>query len=311
VKVFRLAATLLLFAGLDLPSSDGPREVPLELKRKLTAQINEDRRANGLSPVEFSAELSRAADAHCREMLHEDYMSHWNRAGWKPYMRYARAGIRDFTAENVWALHKTHMETDPSQLWNEMLNAHRGFMAERPPADGHRQAVLGRQHTHVGIGAAFNSRGMRLIELFAARYVALQPLPAEAQLKDRLNLAGQILFPTHELYAISVFYETLPVAMTALELRLTGAYGLPDDERVERPRLSVGMYSDGKTGIIQMPGPGRFEMPVNFWKNRAGVYTLAVWVRGRGQSEAFIGGMTSVFVTDDAAPQNRPGRAPR
>jgi uncharacterized protein YkwD len=301
MNVLRVAILFALASPLIPASDDSLRDVPSELRRKLVEQINSDRAAAGLPAVEYSEELSRAADEHCREMLREDYMSHWNRAGWKPYMRYSRAGIRDFTAENVFSLRKTHMETALGQVWNEMLNAHRGFMAERPPNDGHRQAVLGRPHTHVGIGVSYHDRGMRLIELFAARYVELQPLPAQAQLKDRFIVSGQILNPANELFAISVFYEPLPKPMAVSELQLMGAYGLPDEELTERLALSAGFYADGSKGIIELSGRGRFQMPLRFWKGRAGAYTVAVWVRASGQREPFIGGMTSVFVYDSAA----------
>ncbi len=95
-----VAASAFLLSGADI------REAPRDVKLRLVEQINADRQAAGLDAVEFSEELSKAADAHCQEMLAEDYTSHWNRAGWKPYLRYAQAGIRDATSENihsVWA----------------------------------------------------------------------------------------------------------------------------------------------------------------------------------------------------------------
>lgn len=284
---------ILLASGLMLSGGE-VREAPRELKLRLVEVINADRKAAGLDPVEYSDELSKAADAHCREMLQEDYVSHWNRDGWKPYLRYASAGIGDATSENIHSTWSTHF--DPAQVWSYLMDGHAAFMVEKPPYDGHRRSILNGQHTHVGIGVAFNSQGMRLIELFGGRYAELEPLPVRARLKDSLMLRGRLLRPGDKVYGIEVYYEPLPQPMGRKQLQATLSYSLPAEKKLEGRRLTGALYSDGTAGTVTNEG-SRFSLSVSFWKRQPGVYTLAVWIDPGGK-RAFLGATTSVIVEE-------------
>jgi uncharacterized protein YkwD len=289
----------LLLILLSLLLAQGPPADPSrELKLRLLEEINRDRGAAGLQPVEYSDELSSAADAHCSEMLRGGYASHWNRAGWKPYMRYSVAGIRSFTSENIWSLWSTNLNTSPASLWNEIQAGHRGFMSERPPNDGHRQSILNPRQTHVGIGLAIDPHGIRLIELFGARYAELQPLPSRATLQDKLRIEGQLANRNLKLFGVGVYYEPLPQPMFRQDLRATGSYSLPQEHEMERVRLGAGQYSDGSEGSIHLEEAGRFSLPLRFWKKMPGVYTIVVWIQESGDNRAFLGAMTSVFVEE-------------
>lgn len=281
-----------LLAGLLLAPQGEIRVAPQAVRERLVEMINADRAAAGLAPVEYSEELSRAADAHCREMLASGFTSHWNRDGWKPYLRYAAAGIRDNTSENIHSMWTTDFRED--KLWDYVAEGHRGFMAEKPPDDGHRRSVLGEQHTHVGIGIAYDDHGLRMIELFGGRYAQLEALPLKARLKDRLFIKGRLRRASDRLLGISVFYEPLPQSLSRVQLQGTYSYALPTEERMERPRLEMGRYVDGTTGSVQVSGRD-FAVPLRFWKERPGAYTIAVWVVA-GNKPAFIGAMTSLLV---------------
>ena len=52
-----------------------------------------------------------------------------------------------------------------------MRDSHDRFMAEKPPHDGHRQAVLDPVHTAVGIGAAITTQNFRYYEEYVDRYL--------------------------------------------------------------------------------------------------------------------------------------------
>ncbi|MGH9815582.1 MAG: CAP domain-containing protein [Candidatus Acidiferrales bacterium] len=285
-------------AGLKPAPASELRAAPRELRLRLLEVINSDRRAAGAGPVQYSDVLAKAADAHCREMLAGDYASHWDRNGWKPYMRYSAAGIRDSTSENVHAMWTTHFRED--KLWDYLLEGHRGFMAEQPPNDGHRRSVLEPRHTHVGVGVAYNGSGLRMVVVFSGRYAQLDPLPLRAKLKDRLTVRGRLLRPSDRLLGISVFYEPLPKPMSRAELAVTFSYGLPSDERMERPRLGPGRrYMDGTRGSVSIAGR-QYEAPLSLWKGKPGVYTVAVWVKP-GKEDAFIGAAASIIVEDEKA----------
>ncbi len=266
-----------------------------ELKVKMVEQINADRRAAGLGAVQYSEALSAAADAHCFDMLRGKYASHWNQEGWKPYVRYAQAGIQDTTAENLYSLRQTNFAASQEEVWQAMENGHRSFMEEKAPNDGHRRSILEPRHQRVGIGLAFDSSGLRMIEVFGERFADLKPLPFLAKLKDRLYVEGLMQSRVYSLSAVSVYYEPLPAKMSRLELQQTGAYGLPEEEEVERPKREGRIYVDGSTGTVSVDDTGRFWAPLRFWKGQPGIYTVVVWLQGKGD-KAFVGVQTSVMV---------------
>jgi uncharacterized protein YkwD len=291
-------AAVLLLAGRAPAWAQGSEAppAPLEARLKLVAQINRDRAEAGRTPVEYSPELSAAADAHCAEMLRENYTSHWNRAGLKPYMRYAVAGLREATSENVASFWCSGCDFGAQHLLARMLESHASFMAEKPPLDGHRQSVLDPNHTHVGIGVAYGANGMRMIELFSARHAELFPMPLQARLNAGATVSGRVSGNGLELNSISIYYEPLPEPMTLAQLKATYAYGMPDEEHTERPELmGLRTYVDGSRGRIRMGAGGRFEVPLFFWKSQPGVYTVTVWVR-RANTRAFPGAQASIFV---------------
>lgn len=288
-----IALVLLLTAGL----AQGPiNSVPRETKLRLVKVINEDRKQAGLRAVEFSEELSRAADAHCREMLREGYTSHWNRAGWKPYLRYAATGLGAYTSENISGLWETAFPSDAENVWGNMLYAHRSFLAEQYPNDGHRQSILEPRNMYVGIGVAYDGRGMRMIEVFGMKAAVLDPLPQRAKLQDAIRVRGRISVEGLALMSISIYYEPLPKPMSLGELRATSSYSLPEEEERERPKLPTGMmYADRFPGTVEIDPPGVFSVPLTFWKKQPGVYTVAVWLQG-GKEKPFIGALAPILV---------------
>lgn len=297
--MFRAAARLccaLVFLATGVFAQSGDSGLD-EVRKLVFDRINRDRTAAGRKPVAYAPELSAAADRHAAEMVREDYSSHWNRAGWKPYMRYSQAGIRDATAENVAAYWCSGCAFNLQKLRSEALNSHQSFMDEEPPLDGHRKSILDPAHTHAGIGLAFSNTGFRMIELFSGRYVELEALPLRVKLHQNFRVRGRVQARDMELLSISVFYEPLPEPMTPAQLKQTYSYGLPDEERSERPSLlgTFRRYTDGTLGTVEMGAGGWFQVPLVFWKQRPGVYTIAVWIR-REKEAAFIAATASMFV---------------
>lgn len=253
------------------------------VKLKVIQQINADRAAHGLKPVEPHPLAARAGDAHCREMLDNGYLSHWNLAGFKPYHRFSMIGGADYVSENA-----STLDCHPAGMWNAdektvteaALNAHANMMAEKPPMDGHRKCILDPAHTHVGIGLAFNGRGLRMTQEFINQYVELTaPVARSAKPGDTLAVRGKTLAPGNKVSSISVFYEPLPKPMSVAELRKTYSCSLPDDRWQEFPVLKEGWhYSDGSTGTIVLAPNGSFECPLRFKGGRPGLYTVCVWV---------------------------------
>lgn len=299
VGVVVLVATVAAALGVG---GEAPGAATPEMKLRLVEEINRDRKAAGLRPVEYSEELSRAADEHCRDMITVGYLSHWNPAGWKPYLRYTQLGIRDYTAENLWSLWDTTFHNTSSMIEDAMLRGHHTFMAQSPPQDGHKQNVLNEHHTHVGIGVAYDGGGLRLLELFAARYAELKPLPLVARLDANLFVEGRVTRQGYEPAAISIYYEPPPKAMNLAALRATGSYGLPAEEQTLSVAQSGWPATGNNLGPVEINGKGGFRASVRFWKKRPGVYTVSVWVRQSGDKVAFIGAQQSVIIEDEAQP---------
>ena len=138
---------------------------------------------------------------------------------------------------------------------------------------------------------------MRLIEVYEARYVHLDPVPGRASLRDSLEVRGRLFRKDLELVAITVFYEPLPQPMGLAELNRTRSYGLPEEQRHERAQITNARYMDGSGGSVAIGLDGIFRAPLNFWKGRAGVYTVGVWVSETGK-EPFLGGLLPVIVEE-------------
>ena len=266
-----------------------------ELRLMVVEFINQDREIASAAPVVYSESLSLLADEHCREMLQEGYTSHWNRAGLKPYMRYSQGGVTDHTSENISSLNSTGFDVSFDSVKTEMAARHEGLIGEEPPYDQHRRNILDPRHTHVGIGVAYSKTGLRMIQIFARRYVSLEPIPATQGPSSRVQLKGKVLEPGYDLQAISVFYEPLPEEMSLAQLMGTYSYALPADEKIYRTRLpSMMRYADGTRGSVAVRGRS-FSRTVSI-PARKGVYTLVVWLEKESEIRGFMATNATVFV---------------
>jgi uncharacterized protein YkwD len=284
----RLFLIFLIWLKVAIPSLSYSEQQPgvsaadlAKIKQELVDLINRQRRSMGLRKVELDDFASRVGEQHCQEMLKDDYISHWNRAGLKPYMRYSFAGGDDGVAENLSALHGS-VRFNAENVYGVVENLHMRMYNERPPDDYHRQTILQPQHTHVGIGIAYGPEGLRLSEEFVARYVEMQPIPRSVKVGDKITIKGRLLYDQTDLHNIYIFYEPFPKPISIEELlRLLTPYGFPDDETILRPIAPAGyQYSDGGTGDVTYdPSLGKFSCQFTIPRNKRGIYTIAVLVK--------------------------------
>ncbi len=275
--------TLLCFIFPQLSAAKELTAQEVEAAKKvLFEQINRERAAHGLKTVEYENLAAQVGDVHCREMLAEGYLSHWNRQGLKPYHRYALAGGRALVAENAftWEVNPP-VEMTKELLVKGVLFAQRQFMSEKPPHDGHRKNILDPAHTAVGIGLAYSGSGIRLTQEFITRQVTIKDLKTEVALASPPWVEGKPL-AGYALENISLFFEPFPQPMSIKELKATSSYNLPSVRRNIFPKLKGNYhYSDGSQGEIEVAADGSFKVPLNFWKG-PGVYTVVVWVKQAG-----------------------------
>lgn len=258
-----------------------------EIRANLFEMVNEERAVAKVPPVELDELATQVATKHAVDMATGEFGSHWGRDGLKPYHRYSFAGGTHATQENVsaadntWSMKGRDLKQDTAYL-------HVRLYQEKPPHDGHRQTILAPQHTHVGFGLAVEQLRLRLVELFVAKYVEVEPVRRTAKPGDQVFFSGRMLKRGHFLNHVEVFYEPVPKAPELAWLREPRPYSLPKEARVLRPKAPPPfMYADRSPGVIDVSADGSFRTPVRFFKNQPGIYTIVAWIKGGNSSKAF------------------------
>jgi len=189
--------------------------------------VNADRQAADLTPVRWDNLAAQVGQAHAEDMAANSYLSHWNLAGEGPDVRYGRAGGTETVQENVYMYQYSYEDGSPAPIegWESVIEeAERSLM--RSP--GHRANILVPEHTHVGVGIAYNpaTGDVRIAQEFLNRYVSLEPLPAEVYVGDTLTVRGRLLSGASN-PLINLAYEPFPQPLTAPQVEARLAYQSP------------------------------------------------------------------------------------
>jgi uncharacterized protein YkwD len=260
-------------------------DLPLARNRLLDL-VNTERSQAGLSSLELDDLACKVANDHARDMATGRFLSHWGSDGRKPYQRYSFAGGIDAIQENVSSADNI-LSLTPNGVAGDLLDMHTTMHGERPPNDGHRQAILAAQHTHAGFGIALNGHSLRLSELYVSRYLGVNAFPRQAKPHTTVILTGKLLNPTHFLHEVDVFFEPLPAPPSADWLRTPRGYALPDEYVGLRPLAPLGAhYGDGSAGDYEW-GNGKFRVPAKLFRDAPGIYTIVFWIRRVPADKAF------------------------
>lgn len=230
--------------------------------------INETRKGAGLSEVIWDETAAVAGLRHAQEMAGFGYLSHWNLEGYGPDHRYSFAGGLDSVRENVFLYeHSPGAGPVSADEWKELIQkAHKMFM----DSPGHRDNILAPEHTHLGIGIAYDPNAGRLAiaQEFVDRYVALQPLPRRASLGDTISIKGRLLANAESPFLV-LAYEPTPQPMTLEALRKTGVYQSP----AVVCKSSALLVNDNQfEGLISLN-----------CNSQSGLYHIQVWVDVNGK----------------------------
>ena len=278
---------LTAFGHFNSQNPENSDKIFDDIRANLLQMINEERAIEKRRPVVLDEFASRIATQHAREMALNDYASHWGLDGLKPYHRYSLAGGTDATQENVSAADNT-WSTKDHDLKQDTAYLHLRLYQEKPPNDGHRRTILGHQQTHLGIGLAVEKLRLRMVELFVARYVSVSPLQRTAKVGDRISFVGKLMKSSYSLNSVEIHYEPLPVAPDLEWLRQARSYSLPAESRILLPKLAPPyMYADRRPGVIEMSANGSFAAPLNFAKDKPGIYTIVCWVKKAPGEKSF------------------------
>ena len=212
-----------------------PPDIPA-LQRLMHQQINENRRVNGLREVAWDDTAALAGTQHAREMAQYGYISHRNLDGYGPDYRYSMAGGMHYAMENVHARwHSPGGGPTSAADWEQWVREAQESLME---SEGHRANILAPEHTHVGIGIAYDSGTgyFTIVQQFVNQYVTIQPLLRTASLGQQINLVGWLNVGASN-PVLDIAYEPTPTALSLDTLRAE-RYTSPA-ERYDNPSVQV------------------------------------------------------------------------
>jgi uncharacterized protein YkwD len=231
-------------------------------KRALFERINRDRERHGVARLAYEPRAALAGDQFCLDAALAGTTGHWDAAGRGPYLRWALAGGVDYHVQNVvaYSFGSGAVRRPVEEL---LLEGHEGMMAERPPRDGHRRAILDPLATHVGIGLATAAGEFRMTQEFTRVGLEWIELPEGPRPAGSLaHVAGRPL-PGLWLGRVEILHEPPPRPPALLEAPPRGGgYAYPPPAHVLRPLLGSGYaYADRSRGEFRVRrdrGPGHY-----------------------------------------------------
>jgi hypothetical protein len=284
--------------------SDGwPEGAPTDpVSAAVFRQINADRSREGLPPVQWDPKAAELATAYTREQIHEGTIGHFLLDGLPPYARLSRAGDLAVGAENATAYISKGDPIDESPL-TLALRGEAEMLAEKPPIDGHRRAILDPSATHVGVGWSLAGSDFRMAEEFTSRrYVRLDVSPI-ARYASAIRVRGQAL-PGMAIAYVSVARQPFPSPITLTEANSRHSYAYPEPRYALLPAASP--Y--GATGLVSrkclVPSlHGRFSF--DYQVDEPGMWTFVLYFQRKGEREPAPGASFTIWVDPQNAPSVR------
>lgn len=251
------------------PNGNNESSIPnlADLQKYMLDLINDARHSQGLGPVIWDEFATQIGQAHAEEMAMHQYMSHWNMQGFGPDVRYSLAGGSEWVQENVFSSWNRYDNGTPVPItdWKaQVLQAHESLMN----SPGHRANIMNPDHTHVGVGIAYNpaTGEFRVAEEFINRYIALDQLPGSAQPSETIAVSGSMLNGATD-PLVNLAYEPVPTSMTVEQLNSTHSYASPAQIIGAIPL----QQQDGNT----------FKAQVNLG-DQPGLYHIRIFVKANG-----------------------------
>jgi uncharacterized protein YkwD len=260
-------------------------QLPLA-RQQLLNQVNAERAAASLSELKLDELACSVANDHARDMVTNEFLSHWGSDGRKPFHRYGLAGGTAAVQENCSAASDIE-SVSPLRVLNDLRDMHESMLNEVPPKDGHRRTILDPYHTHVGFGVALNGRSLRLDELYL--------VATEAKRGATIRVSGRLFNPNHFVNEIDVYFEPLPKPPDISWLRTMRSVSFSEDVVRMRPRALEGMvYVDGTRGDFDWDHRGRFRAAIKLFRNEPGIYTIVCIVRRVPTEKGFPGAQVCI-----------------
>jgi uncharacterized protein YkwD len=241
-------------------------EEALKLKVAQLEIINRSRKRFNAPPVKLDILASRVANKMSREAAENEFVGHWNRAGEKPYHRYAFAGGYDHVSENAFGEWSSqNYPVTPDKISQLMKAGHDSFMSERAPNDGHKKTIIAKEHNFVGIGYHLAGRQFRYYEEFIDRYFEFENIPDEVKINEPFSITIKT-DGTNFLYFLVVYREEFPERLTIAQIKNKGSYADYGNEEYKTiPAWDLSRYRNGTS----------YKLPLTFAKE--GLYYIQVF----------------------------------
>lgn len=139
---------------LRVVSGDGKAK---EIEQAVFKAINEARKANGVSAVEWFEPVAEMARLKAREVLETGEFSHISKKYGFCTDMYDRAGLH-YTAGQEISRGASDIPSDLDVLAKELVD---GWL--NTPEKAHRSVLLGREYKQVGVGVAYANRPVRVV----------------------------------------------------------------------------------------------------------------------------------------------------
>jgi len=260
-------------------------------------RINRDRREHGLRAVLWDEKAAAVARSTTRRQIEERTFGHFLLDGFPPYARLSAGGDFGMGAENVAAFMSDagRLHDTPEHL---VLRAEAEMMAETPPGDFHRKAILDPNATHVGIAWASEGGELRVAAEFSdRRYDRLRVL-RERRSGASIRVEGRPLSGTTLRY-VAVARQPVPMAITRKEANGRDSYAYPAAQILLLPSSERGKaIGIPSANIVDVGFSGDFSFP--YALDEPGLWTFILYFRGKGSAEAQPGAAITLLVEADA-----------
>ncbi|MDG6933165.1 MAG: CAP domain-containing protein [Nitrososphaerota archaeon] len=178
--------------------------------------INNDRMANNVTS-NVTLDYNPAAQQHAYSMLVNNYFSHWDTQGYKPYMRYTIAGGTGSVDENVAYEQYNGKFTNTAAVEQALKQMEYDMVYDDAGHNyGHRDNILDPYHNMVTIGVAYNLNYVYLVQDFENKLINWTQTPS-------LSSSGQVIlsgsFPlSRSIQMVQIFYDPTPTPLTRQDL---------------------------------------------------------------------------------------------
>ena len=239
----------------------------LRLKLGQLDIINKSRKKFRAGPVKLDILASRVANRMCTEAGTNNYISHWNLAGEKPYQRYAFAGGYDHVSENAFGEWTSgNYNSSSSEIVKMMEAGHKSFMSEKAPNDGHKKNIIEKTHNFVGIGFYTSENQFRYYEEFIDRYLDFENIPQVLKINESRSITVKT-DGSFFLYYLIIYHEKFPVPQKVAQLTKTGSY--QDFSNEEYKKLLAWELASYRYG-------NSYNIPLKF--TREGLYYIHIYL---------------------------------